>query len=143
MLIASVISIPFAFVIDSITDKIGYRWSRLFHGGRKPTWTIQEKFQGDLDQVLYLKRQKQFPQALQKVNEILNQEPEFAEALFLKAQILWEGYESAQGAKRYLNKAKNLVSPEEHLYRWICGYQDSINDAVKIQANTAEGKSPK
>jgi hypothetical protein len=54
---------------------------------------------------------------LVKVNEILSQEPDFSEALFLKAQILWEGYKSAQGAKIYLDKAKDFVSPEEYLYQ--------------------------
>jgi len=133
LLIAAVVSIPLAFLIFSITNKTGNSLSRLFYGGRKPNWTIQEKFQGDLDQVMFLKRQKQYPQALKKVNEILNQAPEFSEALFLKAQILWEGYESANGAKRYLNKAKEFVSPDGYLYRWICSYQDSIADTVETK----------
>ncbi len=143
LLIAAVVNIPLAFVISSITGKAGASLGRLFYGGRKPTWTMQEKFQGDVDQVMFLKRQKQFPQALQKVNEILNQEPEFAEALFLKAQILWEGYESANGARRYLDMAKDFVSPEEHLYRWIFGYQERINDEVKAQAYLAENNFQK
>jgi hypothetical protein len=131
VLIAALISIPLAFVIFGITDKTGKLLSRIFYAGRKPTWTIQEKFQSDLDQVMFFKRQRQFPQALKKVNEILNQEPEFAEALFLKAQILWEGYETANGARRYLNKAKDTVSPEGYLYRWICSYYNGINEKVK------------
>jgi hypothetical protein len=127
LLIAVVVCIPLTFLICGIADKIGNIWSRLFYGGREPAWTLQERFQCDLDQVMFLKRQKQFPQALQKVNEIIKQEPEFAEALFLKAQILWEGYESANGAVRYLTMAKDFVSPDRYLYRWICSYQDTIN----------------
>ena len=143
LLIAAVVSIPLAYLIFSITNKTGDSLSRLFYGGRKPIWTMQEKFRGILDQVMFLKRQKQFPQALQKVNEILNQEPEFAEALFLKAQILWEGYESANGARRFLNMAKEFVPPEEHLYRWIFVYQERINDEVKAQTYLAENNFQK
>ena len=139
LLIGALISIPLALVIFGITNKTSDTLSRLFYGGRKPIWTIQEKFQSDLDQVVFLKRQKQFPQALKKVNKILNHEPEFAEALFLKAQILWEGYETANGARRYLNMAKDFVSPEGYLYRWICSYHDRINYTVENKNNLKEG----
>jgi tetratricopeptide (TPR) repeat protein len=135
LLIAAVVSIPFAFVVSIITNKAGGALSKTFYGGRKPTWTIQEKFQSTLDQVMFLKRQKQFPQALAKVNEILSQEPDFSEALFLKAQILWEGYKSAQGAKRCLDKAKDFVPPHDHLYSWICNYDEMINDKLNKRSH--------
>jgi len=77
---------------------------------------------------------------LKKVNAILNQESEFAEALFLKAQILWEGYQTATGAIRYLNMAKDFVPQEGHLYHWICSYQDMINHEVKNNKNFKEAK---
>jgi ABC-type transport system involved in multi-copper enzyme maturation permease subunit len=141
LLVASVVSIPFTLLIYSITNKTSEKISKLFYAGRKPTWNMQEQLQGDLQQVMFLKRQKQFPQALQKVNEILKQEPEFGEAFFLKAQILWEGYETAHGARRYLNIAKNYAPPKEYLYRWICSYQDRINDELKNKNNLKEAES--
>lgn len=138
LLIAPFVSMIVAFVVFIITSKAGRAFSKTFYGGRKPRWTTQEKFNGALDQVMFLKRQKQFPQALRKVNEILSQEPEFSDAFFLKAQIMWEGYESAQGAKRYLDKAKDFVSPEDYLYHWICSYQERINAELKIKTNSKE-----
>ncbi len=134
-LIAAVISVPLALLVESVTDKISHGWGKLFYGGRKPRWTKQEQLQGDIRQVMFLKRQKQFPQALKKVNEILKKEPKFAEALFLKAQILWEGYETANGARRYLNIAKGFAPPKEYLYRWICSYYDGISGNVANKNN--------
>lgn len=138
LLIAVFLSIPFALVIFAIDIKTGKVISKAFYGGRKPRWTTREKFSGALDQVMLLKRRKQFPQALKKVTEILNQEPEFSDALFLKAQILWEGYESAQSAKKYLDKAKNFALPEDYLYQWIYSYQKRIDTEIKIKTNSAE-----
>lgn len=127
LLIAVFVSIPLAFFIYLIAGIFGDIASKLFGAGRKPAWTIKERFQGDIEQAMFFKRQQQYHRALKKVNEILKHAPEFAEALFLKAQILWEGYATANGARRYLNMALNLVSPDEHLHHWINSYQNKID----------------
>jgi hypothetical protein len=54
LLIAAVVSILFAFVIFIITNKTSDVLSKTFYSGRKPRWTTREKFQGALDQVMFL-----------------------------------------------------------------------------------------
>ena len=138
LLIAVLLSIPLAVLVCLIAGKIGDFAGRLFGAGRRPEWTIKERFQGEIEQAMFFKRQQQYYRALKKVDEILTQAPEFAEALFLKAQILWEGYNTANGARRYLDMAANCVSPQEHLHRWIRGYRERIDlesnarDALKM-----------
>jgi len=131
LLIALIVSIPLSFLVCSVADLAGASTARIFYGARKPNWNRQEKFRGDLDQAIFFKRQGQYLKAMQKVNQMLEQETGFAEALFLKAQILWEGYDSANGARRYLGMAKQCASKDATLRRWIIGYQKSINDRLK------------
>jgi len=143
-LIAVFACIPLAIFINLIAGIFADLTGKLFGAGRKPSWTIKERFQSDIEQAMFFKRQQQYYRALKKVDEILNQAPEFAEALFLKAQILWEGYDTANGARRYLNMAVNCVSPEEHLHHWIHSYQNKINfESGERNINLAQGNGQK
>jgi len=60
LLITAVISIPLAFLISSITDTTGKTIGRLFYAGKEPRWTIKEKFQSEVDQVMFLKGRSNF-----------------------------------------------------------------------------------
>ncbi|HPD55930.1 MAG TPA: hypothetical protein PKW17_01705 [Smithellaceae bacterium] len=133
LLIALIVSIPLSLLVCSVAGLAGASMAKFFYVGRKPNWNRQEKFQGDLDQVIFFKRQGQYLKAMQKVNQMLEQEPGFAEALFLKAQILWEGYASVNGANRYLKMAEKCASKDATLRRCIVGYHKSINDRLKNQ----------
>ncbi|MFA5321451.1 MAG: hypothetical protein WC373_02160 [Smithella sp.] len=140
LLIAVLLSIPLAVLVYLIARKIGDFAGRLFGVGRKPAWTIKERFQGEIEQAMFFKRQQQYYRALKKVNGILKQAPEFAEALFLKAQILWEGYNTANGAKRYLDMASKCVLAQEHLHCWIKSYQEKIDYESAAQHTNQEQK---
>ena len=140
LLIAMIVSIPLSILVCSVAALAGASTARIFYGGNKPKWNIQDRLQGDLDQVMYFKRQGQYQKAMQKVNQMLEQEPGFTEALFLKAQILWEGYDTASGANRYLDMAKKSA-PTGHLHRWILSYQESVNNRLKKQNYSGAGSS--
>ncbi|MEJ2728332.1 MAG: hypothetical protein P8185_07465 [Deltaproteobacteria bacterium] len=43
-----------------------------------------------------------FEKPLIKIEDVLAKDPEYPEALFLKAQILWEGFEDRREAKSCL-----------------------------------------
>ena len=80
-----------------------------------------------MQQARYQKMQKEYGIALRKVNEILEMDPEFPEALFLKAQILWEGFRNSDAAVPYLEKIQMVVREEQSaVRRWACSLLEDI-----------------
>ena len=68
------------------------------------------------------KRENDFDKVLFLVDKLLIKEPEFPEALYLKGQILWEGFENQEAAKSYLERVLQMVGEDESLYRWTYAY---------------------
>jgi tetratricopeptide (TPR) repeat protein len=86
-----------------------------------------EKFYTLSDQARYHKMQNEFDQALGTVNAVLEQDPEFPDALFLKAQILGDGFGNSAAAKRYLKKVMKAVpNKDETIHRWASTYYDEL-----------------
>ena len=61
----------------------------------------------------------------------LEKDPLFPEALFLKAQILWEGFENSVEAKRSLRDVMRIVQRDEPLHRWASNLFDRIIESEK------------
>ncbi|MGD9080463.1 MAG: tetratricopeptide repeat protein [Desulfobacterales bacterium] len=72
-----------------------------------------------LNAVRYHKLCHQFDDALLEIEEVLDKDPDFAEALLLKAQILWEGFGDRNAASKCLQKIL-AVEPDEKavFHRW-------------------------
>jgi tetratricopeptide (TPR) repeat protein len=85
----------------------------------RSTKSVQKQLTSDLNVVRYYKLCHRFDDALGKIEEVLAKEPDFVEALFLKAQILWEGYEDGKAARKCLLKIL-AVEPDEKavFHRW-------------------------
>jgi tetratricopeptide (TPR) repeat protein len=83
---------------------------------------------GDLNVVRYHKLCHRFDDALIKIEEILARDPDFAEALFLKAQILWEGFEDRKAARKCLLKIM-AVEPDENavFHRWALNFYEALS----------------
>ena len=77
------------------------------------------------DRIRHSKRQKDFDRALYLVNQVIDKAPDLPEALFLKAQILWEGFGN-QAAEGYLKKVLRLVKVGEPLHRWALNYHEQV-----------------
>ncbi len=84
------------------------------------------QFSADLAKSKLSKQRKHFAEALQLVNNILREEPDFPEARFLKAQILWEGFGNAEAAKGYLIRIRQLVPKGESLHTWASTYLEEM-----------------
>jgi len=67
-----------------------------------------------------------FDQALHMVNNLLHENPDNSEAMLLKAQILWEGFENASTAKGCLNRIRELTSEDDKFHRWATSYLETI-----------------
>ena len=81
------------------------------------TTGVREQSAGDLNVVRYHKLCHQFDDALIKIEAVLARDPDFAEALLLKAQILWEGFEDANAARDCLLKILAVEPDENTVFR--------------------------
>jgi tetratricopeptide (TPR) repeat protein len=119
-------TIPLSFLVVATIEKLGS-----FFGGSLSGWVPgrqnpRDQFAGDLEKIKERKRNGHFQEALHLSNNILHQDPEFPDVLYLKATILWEGYGNAEAAKGCLKKVKEKVPETEALYRWASNYYDEI-----------------
>ena len=79
----------------------------------------------------FSKGRKQFREALIIVNEILEKYPNFPEALLLKAQIVWEGYDNKELALRNLDMVMELVRDDAPIHRWALNYYHEVKKGRK------------
>jgi len=125
--LAFVASIVASMLTMFISDRLGRTAGKLY-GGRRPIWTLRQQLSGDVLEVRNKKMHQEYGPALQKVNQILGKDPEFPEALLLKAQILYEGFGNPAGAKPYLKKIiEGKTDKEDKIYRWAVSLYDEVN----------------
>lgn len=90
--------------------------------GSKPirsTMEMRKKLASELNAVRYHKLCHRFDDALLKIEEVLAKDPDFVEALLLKAQILWEGFENSKAASGCLIKILAVAPDEKDVFhRW-------------------------
>jgi tetratricopeptide (TPR) repeat protein len=99
-----------AIAISSLIGSAATIFSGSVRGGAANTPNVPgigtignpERLTGDLNGVRYHKLCNRYDQALLKLEAILAKDPYFTEALLLKAQILWEGFEDREAAKECL-----------------------------------------
>ena len=127
--ITFILSIVITPVVMFVLDKFSGGTSSLIYGGGHGTWSEREKLEGDLNTAKYYKMRKEYDQALKGVNDILKRDPEFSEALFIKAQILWEGFENSAAAKGNLKKIIEIkIDKDESIHRWASALYDELNE---------------
>ena len=101
----------------------------MIYGGGHGAWSEREQLEGDLNTVKYYKMRKEYDQALKTVANILKRDPEFSEALLIKAQILWEGFKNSAAAKANLKKITDIkTNKNEPFYRWASNLYDELTE---------------
>ena len=127
--IAFIASLVITPVVMFVLDKFSGGTSSLIYGGSHGTWSERELLEGDLNTAKYYKMRKEYDQALKAVNHILKIDPEFTEALFIKAQILWDGFENSAAAKANLKKIIEMKKEEDtSFYRWASNLYDELTE---------------
>jgi hypothetical protein len=125
-------SFALAVMAELLSGVIGATSSNLLYGTGRSARRPREQFVGTLNQVRYHKICKEFQKALWTVEEVLAGDPDFSEALLLKAQILWEGFEDRSGAKicliKILKVEPNKKSP---FHRWALTLYKEIVDSQR------------
>lgn len=115
-----------AVMVMVIITKTGGSISRSFYGGRKAAWSVKEQLAGDLEKIRFSKRQGRFNEALVLANDFLKHLPNDPDALFLKAQILHEGFGYGESAKKCLEIIIKEVPASEPLHLWASSYYEGI-----------------
>ena len=113
-----------------ISEKLG-NFAAIIYRGSNANTSIKEQLEGDLNQVRYHKMNKQFDQALIKVDAVLTKIPDDADALYLKASILWEGFNEPVEAKRHLHKILKMTSKTDQQHSWASTLYKNIVMAEK------------
>jgi tetratricopeptide (TPR) repeat protein len=93
------------------------------------TMGVRKQLPSDLNVVRYHKLCHRFDDALITIEEVLAKDPDFVEALLLKAQILWEGFADGQAARGCLLKILAAEPDEKAVFhRWALNfYEDMTN----------------
>ena len=117
----------FSVPIYCMVNKAGSAPVNLLYGTGKKELNLREQMTGDLDKARFYKRKEEFDQALRIVNNVIEQDPEFPEALFLKAHIVWEGFENLGMARDCLKKIIEMTSNDDKYYKWAASFWDELH----------------
>ena len=105
----------------------------LYGLGRR-TIGSRERAAGDLNVVRYHKLCNRYDQALIKIEAVLANDPDFPEALLLKAQILWDGFKDREAAKECLLKIAAVEpNPKAVFHRWALSFYKEISEDERGQ----------
>ncbi len=127
-------SFALAVMVELLTVTIGAGSSNLLYGTGRSIRHPREQFAGTLNQARYQKMCNDFTEARITIDSVLAREPNFPEALLLKAQIIWEGFQDAVGAKEclieILRVEPNKKSP---FHRWALSLYKEITASSSLQ----------
>lgn len=129
LVIAAIISAMIGSASSIFSGKVCNSTVNAFYGLGRRTIGLREQLAGDLNVARYQKSFNRFDEALIKIEDVLAKDPDFPEALFLKARILWEGFEDREAAKTCLLKIIKVEADQDALYhRWALNfYRELIN----------------
>jgi tetratricopeptide (TPR) repeat protein len=134
LVVAFLVSATIGSAASTITGRLGEGAGNTLFGLGRRTIGIRERMAGDLNVVRYHKLCNQFEDALLKIDAVLAKDPDFPEALFLKAQILWEGFEDRQAAKACLLKIIKVEPNKETVFRrWALNLYRELSDRVQTE----------
>ena len=106
-----IISAAVMFLMNAASGAAG----DLLSGRREAVWTVREQVQGFLSQARFNRENRDYPAALSFVNKVLEKDPDFTDALFLKSQILWEGFGQSHASIQFLEKTLSLEDENKML----------------------------
>jgi tetratricopeptide (TPR) repeat protein len=127
---AFAVAIPISGLTMVISDKCGDISGGLFLGPRS-NWNIRDRLSGDISRARVQKMNGNYKEALSIIDNVLDQVPDFNDAIFLKAQILLDGYCDINRAKNYFKKILEHEPEGSPLYRWA---EYSKNQIEKSQS---------
>jgi hypothetical protein len=122
LIIFVICCIPLSIFYALIVEKLGSGLGGLMSGWTNRKIPTREQYSADLAKARFSKSRGEFSNALIIINEVLEKDPEYPEALFLKAQIEWEGFKSGSLARKNLDKVLELVKDDEPFRKRVSNY---------------------
>jgi hypothetical protein len=126
VIIFSLCSIPLCILYAIAVDKIGSVLVGILTGSTSGRMDLRERLAADVEKARHSKRNGRFEEALHIIDGVLDRDKEFPEALFLKAQILWDGFGRSAESKILLRMIRRLVPHDDPLYRWSSNYLEEL-----------------
>jgi hypothetical protein len=114
--------IPLSIFYALIVEKLGSGVFGLLTGWSDRKIPARETYSADISKARFSKSRGEFSNALVIINEVLEKDPEYPEAIFLKAQIEWEGFKSGSLARKNLDKVLELVKDDEPFRKRVSNY---------------------
>jgi tetratricopeptide (TPR) repeat protein len=114
-----------------LAEKVGEAFGGRMYGLKPSAVSRREQLSADMDKIRFYQREGRFEEALRLANVVLDRDPDFPDALFLKAQILWRGFGNKKAAKASLEKVMRLVPSTETLHRWALNYYHELAETEK------------
>jgi hypothetical protein len=124
-------SIPLCILYGFSVERFGSLLGGFLSGWSSKRFSVRETLAADLEIARANKRNGRFKEARVIIESILEKDPLFPEVLFLRAQILWEGFENSVEAKRSLRDVMRIVQRDEPLHRWASNLFDRIIESEK------------
>ena len=130
MLIGLVLPFPAMYATGGIADFF------LCYTGGKGASTLKDQLAGDVEKIRILKREHHFEEAFELAEVVLAQDPKHAEALFLKAQLLYEPFAQYSSASACLNKILAMNPPsDDKLVYWAAALREEIQERIRERAS--------
>ena len=128
------VSVLAVFAVELLSGGIGDGSVNILYGTGRLDRTMRDQFIGTLSQARFHKMSQRHDLALKCVDEVLAAAPNYIEALFLKAQILWEGFQDSSGAKNcLLHVIKVEPDKEAPFHRWSLSLYKEIAGCRRSQ----------
>lgn len=143
VLIFCLFCIPLSIIYDYTVEKIGSGLGGLLSGWTSRSADAGEIHLVELEKARHSKRKGSCEESLGIINSVLAKAPDLPEALFLKAQVQWEGFGNLSAAKKNLQKVMQIVPLDDTLHRWASTlYDDIIAEEKRRMLTGGKGDMP-
>lgn len=125
---AFVLSLAMTPLIMLITIKIGGVAGKLFTGVNRE-WDPEELLAIEFNKVRSALGHKRYDEGLRRINQILLANPDHPEALYLKARIVWQGFQNHGSAVSCLNRILTAADRREQYHRWARNFLAELEES--------------
>jgi len=132
--ILSLCAIPLSILLVYTVERLGSGIGGILTGWTARKINPREQLSADIARARYSKGTGHFEESLSIINQVLEKDPDFPDALYLKAHILWEGFNNGKGALESLIKVMELVQDHEPIYDWASNYYHEIKKGHIIES---------
>ncbi|MFC1884159.1 tetratricopeptide repeat protein [Thermodesulfobacteriota bacterium] len=126
VMVFSLFCIPLALLYSVAVERLGSFLGVFLSGWSSRKVSLRETILADLGRARFSKMKGAYDEAYNILTSILDKIPGSPDALFLMAQVQWEGFGNYSDAKKCLQKIMHIVPSEETLHQWASSYYDEI-----------------